>query len=267
MSTWSLITVTYNSAETLRRFWTTPRPRSVEWIVVDNGSDDDSADVARDLGAQVIEIGENIGFSAANNRGLQVAQGQYVAFLNPDVRGDWDDLDTLASTIDEIGGLVGPQLVNDDGSLQPNGRGAPLLAHKILNRLRPGQRDNGYQITANEDERRFAFWLMGAAVAGAIDSVRAIGGWNERFFLYYEDKDLSIRAWDAGLPTVLDGRVRWSHGWARETKSFRLTPWLREIDSLLRFYSLYPEFLFGGGAAVRKHREASRLSGSAVSVG
>lgn len=263
---WSLITVTYNSAATLRRFWFDDRPDDVEWIVVDNGSADNSVELARSLGAHVIDLGENIGFSAANNRGLEIARGAYVAFLNPDVRGRWDDLDHLTGTIDEYEGLVSPQLMNGDASLQPNGRGAPLLAHKVLNRLRPRNRDNGYQITAGPAERRYAFWLMGAAIMGSRDVIRALGGWNERYFLYYEDKDICIRAWQAGHPVLVDGGAQWLHGWARDTKSFRLTPWLREIDSLLRFYSQYPEFLFGGRPVARRHADADKLSGLAARV-
>ncbi|WP_033106246.1 glycosyltransferase, partial [Microbacterium profundi] len=263
---WSLITVTYNSATTLRRFWSGDRPREVEWIVVDNGSTDDSVQVARALGAQVIELSENLGFSAANNRGLKVARGSYIAFLNPDVRGKWSDLDELAKTIDAHGGLVSPQLMNADGSLQPNGRGAPLLMHKALHRLLPQRQDNGYLITAGLSEERYVFWLMGAAIMGSADVIRQLRGWNERYFLYYEDKDICIRAWDAGLTVVLDGRVNWLHGWARDTKSFRLKPWLREIDSLIRFYSLYSEFLFGGQSVARKHPQPNRLSASVASV-
>ncbi|MGY1553110.1 glycosyltransferase [Microbacterium sp. A588] len=260
-SNWSLVTVTYNSAATLRRFWANGVPSGVEWIVVDNASSDDSAATASELGAQVIRLEENLGFSAANNRGLTIAQGHYVAFVNPDVTPDWTSLPRLQETIDETGGLVAPQLLNADGSLQPNGRGAPLLPHKIVNRLSRGPRSNGYQVLAADGERRTVFWLIGAVVVGSAAAIRSLDGWNERFFLYYEDKDLSIRAWQRGLSVTLDGGVRWTHGWARETSTFRLTPWVREFQSMAKFYTLYPELLFGGPAVRRKHPRASTASG------
>lgn len=262
-ASWSFITVTYNSATTLRRFWTGGIPEEAEWIVVDNGSQDDSVATAKALGATVIELGENIGFSAANNRGLDVATGAYIAFTNPDIAVDWTSLEKLRETIDHSGGLVAPQLLNADGTLQPNGRGAPLLAHKVLNRLTSGPRKNGYQVYAQEGEKRNAFWVIGAAVLGTAEAIRSIDGWNERFFLYYEDKDICIRAWRKGLPVTLDGTVRWTHGWARETTGFKLKPWLREFDSMARFYSLYPELLFGTGAR-KRHASASERSGNAV---
>lgn len=262
---WSLITVTYNSAAPLRTYWTAQRPAHVEWIVVDNGSTDDSVGVATALGARVITADENLGFSAANNKGLEAATGDFIAFVNPDVRVEYEDLESLALAIDELGGLVSPQLLNTDGTLQPNGRGAPLLLHKILNRASERPQDNGYRLYADPAERRHVFWLIGAMVAGSADTVRSLGGWNDRFFLYYEDKDLSIRAWRAGHPVTLLGAHRWTHGWARETTRFRLMPWVREFDSMFRFYSLYPEFLFGGKLVARRHPRASERSGRLVS--
>ncbi|WP_040568128.1 glycosyltransferase [Microbacterium algeriense] len=259
--TWSFITVTYNSARTLRRFWERERPADVEWIVVDNGSTDESVTTAESLGARVIRIGGNIGFSAANNRGLEVAEGRYIGFANPDVAVDWATLSDLQKTIDETRGLVSPQLLNSDGSLQPNGRGAPLLAHKVLNRLSRQPRKNGYQVLAAAGERRDVFWLIGAVILGSADTLRSLGGWNERFFLYYEDKDICIRAWRNELSVTLDGRARWTHGWARETTTFKIMPWVREFRSMATFYSLYPELLFGGRAVSRKHPRAAMASG------
>lgn len=230
--------------------------------MVDNGSSDDSVHAARELGASVIELGRNLGFSAANNEGLRMASGTYIAFVNPDVRGTWDDLGLLGRAIDHHGGLVSPQLVNEDGSLQPNGRGAPLLAHKVLHRLVPSRRENGYQVIANHLESKYVFWLMGAVVLGEARVLRELGGWDERFFLYYEDKDLSIRAWAAGIPVVVDGRVQWIHEWARDTRTLRVRPWLLELRSLIRFYTLYPEFLFSNSLARGLHPRPSLLSGS-----
>lgn len=265
---WSLITVTFNSAQELERYWSAEIPDAVQWIVVDNGSTDDSVDVAERLGATVVTVGRNIGFSAANNRGLTLATGRHIAFVNPDVRVDFSDLPALAGTIDRRGGLVSPQLINDDGRDQPNGRGAPLLLSKVLNRLaaRPSRR-NSYLVFAAPYEEVFVFWAMGAVVAGASSTFAALGGWDERFFIYYEDKDIAIRSWRSGRTVVLAGQYRWTHGWARETAHFRLAPWAHEIASLVRFYAHYPEFIFGGAAVRRRNPEASMRSGEVLTGG
>ena len=259
---WTLITVTYNSASTLRALFAAC-PADVEWIVVDNGSTDDSAAVATELGAaRVIELTDNRGFGAANNVGFAAARGQYVAFINPDVTVDYADLPALAARIDDGGGLVSPQLINPDGTLQPNGRGMPLLTNKVLNRLRdPNKGTDTYLIYSPEAVEKYVFWLMGASIAGTREELLKLGPWDERFFLYYEDSDIGIRAWKAGLTVRLHGDAQWVHGWARETKTFRLRPWLREIASMTRFYTRYPELLVGGAWAVRRHPVASSQLG------
>ena len=265
---WSLITVAYNGASVLQRCWSDPRPADVEWIVVDNNSSDGSVAAARALGATVIESPSNLGFSAANNIGLAAAKGAYVVFVNPDVTVNYNDLPGLAARIDDVGGLVSPQLINEDRTLQPNGRGMPLLLHKVLNRTSSRDRLRGsYLLFADAEDEKYVFWLIGAVVAARIDTFEAMGGWNEKFFLYYEDKDIAIRAWRAGYPVVLLGGFRWVHGWARETTKFKLKPWIREISSLTRFYSLYPEFLMGGKLARRRNPEASARAGTLFSRG
>lgn len=264
---WTFITVAYNNATELRTYWSNPIPASVEWIVVDNGSTDESVAVARSLGAVVVEAGRNLGFSAANNEGLRRANGDYIAFVNPDVTVNFSDLTGMAERIDRRGGLVSPQLVNDDGTNQPNGRGAPLLFHKVFNRLSGGELlHDKYLLFADGEHERYVFWLIGAVVAGAAKTFSELGGWNERFFLYYEDKDISIRAWRTGLPVTLAGQFRWTHGWARETTHFRLRPWMREIASLLKFYGTYPEFVFGGRWARLRNDQASRNTGTVLAI-
>ena len=263
---WTLITVTWNSAETLRKFWGTRPPENVQWIVVDNASEDASAATAESLGASlVISLDKNIGFGSANNRALAVATGDYIAFVNPDVSVEYDDLGGLAALIDVRGGLVAPQLVNPDGSLQANGRGMPTLSNKIRNRTRSSSgAEDSYNIYASAGEARYVVWVMGAVVAGSAQTVRALKGWNEKFFLYYEDSEIGVRAWRDGYTVILDGAFRWVHGWARETKTFRLRPWAHEIASMTRFYSLFPEFLWRRGQISARHSRAHQQFGQTL---
>ncbi|MGO4234685.1 glycosyltransferase family 2 protein [Pseudarthrobacter sp. YAF2] len=240
---WSIITVSYNSAEVLEQHWQTDIPAGVEWIVVDNCSTDSSVATAKDLGARVIELEKNAGFSAANNIGLRESLGEYVAFVNPDVVVGWESLQDLELLINESGGLVSPQLLNPDGSKQPNGRGAPSLSSKIRNRLNSNT-GSTYQVLANEGETKYVAWLIGAVIAGSAASFVALRGWDESYFLYYEDKDISLRAWRHGIPVLLCGDVTWKHSWARATKHFSFGPWKREIASGLRFYSREPRLLY-----------------------
>lgn len=241
--TWSLITVTYNSEKELLRFWsTTPLPKNVEWVVVDNNSSDSSAALAGRLGAKVIPLPQNRGFGAANNIGFARSTGQYIAFVNPDVAVEYSTLDKLASAATQTGGLVTPQLMYPDGTSQPNGRGYPFLADKILNRLR-AKRATEYLQFASPEQHLAVVWAIGAVVAAERGIFKNLGPWDERFFLYYEDSDLGLRAAAKSIPTIVCGDITWVHGWARETTTLSISAWKRELPSLIKFYSRYPRLL------------------------
>ncbi len=262
---WSVVTVTYNSAQTLRRCWQGEKP--YEWIVVDNNSADDSVAVAEELGARVVSLPENVGFSRANNVGVRQATSEHVLFANPDLEIRPDGFDALKRHLDAHGGLVAPQLVGTDGVAQPNGRGFPYATAKLGNRkVWPLSRmHESYRVVAEPGEAVYVAWVMGAAVAARTADFLAFGGWNERFFLYYEDHELGLRAWRHGFPVVLLGDVRWTHHWARATNSFQ---WSRahnlELQSARTFFGMFPEFLIGLPLAARRHRQAARLIGSPV---
>ncbi|MGX1613807.1 glycosyltransferase family 2 protein [Micromonospora chalcea] len=262
---WSVVTVTYNSADTLRRCWRGEKP--YEWIVVDNASSDDSVAVARELGARVVPLPENVGFSRANNVALHEAGGRYLLFANPDLEVRPDGLDVLARHLDAHGGLVAPQLLTTGGTPQPNGRGFPYATAKLGNRkLWPLSRLHAsYRMVAEPGEVRYVAWLMGAAVAGRTADLVEMGGWNERFFLYYEDHELGLRAWQHGFPVALLGDVRWTHHWARATNSVRWSPaHTLELRSARIFFGMFPEFLVGLPPAARRHQRAAGLIGSRV---
>ncbi|MET8045885.1 glycosyltransferase [Micromonospora sp. NPDC005215] len=261
---WSVVTVTYNSADTLRRCWGGAKP--YEWIVVDNNSADDSAAVAEELGARVIRLPENVGFAKANNVGVRQA-GEYVLFANPDLEVQPAGLAAMQRHLDVHGGLVAPQLLATDGTPQPNGRGFPYATAKLGNRkIWPLSRMHAnYRVVANPGEAVYVAWAMGAAVAARTADFVAMGGWNERFFLYYEDHELGLRAWRHDMPVVLLGDVRWTHHWARATNSFQ---WSRahtlELQSARTFFGLFPEFVVGLPTAARRNPQAARLIGSSV---
>ena len=242
---WSLITVTYNSERDLRSYWGKRMPQDdIDWIVVDNASSDDSVRVARDLGASVISLSRNVGFSGANNIGARSTQTPYLAFVNPDVTFDPDSLPRIADIIDRAGALVAPQLCYPDLRLQPNGRGLPSLRNKIINRIRPlGDERATYNFIPSIPSVYRIVWAMGAALCTSREIFDRIGGWNSAYFVYFEDAEISLRAGEHGVPTLLDASSMWVHSWARETLGFRLRPKLLELQSAIRFYAQYPGLL------------------------
>lgn len=251
---WSVITVTHNSSAAISRCWGTQRPPDLEWIVVDNASTDDSVAAARAAGADtVIALPENRGFSAGNNVGVAAARGECILFANPDLTADFAGLQQLERRLDAGAGLASPQLLNPDGTPQPNGRGFPTLANKVRNRTTTSEHAR-YRILAAPGEVVPVCFVMGAAVAVSRAFLDTLGGWDEGFFVYYEDSDLGLRSWLAGRPVEVVGNVRWQHEWARETLRPSLRPWLFEVRSMARFYRKYPSLLASQGAAEREFR-------------
>ena len=247
---WALITVTFNSAVALEEYWTPVarhRPSTVEWVVVDNNSSDRSREVAARLGARVIRLGKNVGFSRANNIGFGSTDAPYVAFVNPDVTPCFESLSKLSAAIDASPDtLVAPQLVNSDGTLQPNGRGKPYLWLKVLHRLAPRRVETAYRRYAKPGEAVEVDWLTGAVIAGSRERLYLLGAagpWDEKFFVYYEDTDLGLRNLANGGRNALVGDANWIHGWDRATTTASLPAWRNEIASLIKFYYKYPRYL------------------------
>ncbi|WP_315915528.1 glycosyltransferase [Arthrobacter sp. lap29] len=242
---WTLITVTYNSEKMLNTFWENHTHNDLyHWVVVDNASKDKSADIAEKMGAKVIRLSENVGFGAANNIGFTYATTAYVSFVNPDISVKPEDLVLLKNHIDaNPNDLVSPQLINEDGSLQPNGRGYPSLVNKIRNRRLSPKLNGTYLKFALPGETKSVEWLMGAVVAGSRERLDLLGPWDERFFVYYEDSDLGLRNTKINGRSIVLGDAQWVHGWARETKNLSWRAWKLEIPSLIKFYSRYPRLL------------------------
>lgn len=264
----SLITVTYNSRSALQEFWSGYDRSWGEWIVVDNASTDGSAELARTLGATVVVLPVNRGFAVANNVGAAQARSEALIFCNPDVAGTREGVHRLAARALESGCLVAPQLVNGDGSLQENGRGAPFPHRKLLHMVRRhGAQDDAYARPNHGDGVMEVVWAMGAALAVSRQVFDRIGGWNESYFIYYEDAEICLRALREGVPTVVDGGVRWRHGWARETaKGFSRSAWTHEARSGLRFYTTHPHVVLPVGRRGRQLLTVDRGSRDAASI-
>jgi len=241
----TLITVTYNSAEQISEFWKAPPSTNIEWIVVDNASQDDSAAVAKSLGAKVLRLETNVGFGAACNIGLRNASHPIIGFINPDVTVIYEDLPLLARTVTASGALVAPQLLNSNGTPQPNGRGCPSLPNKIANRLAPARAsERGFRLIAAPNETIEATWITGAAIFGERKKLLELGGFDETFFVYYEDIDLCLRARSHGTSSLVVGESRWVHGWARAASGFNVSGWRLEFSSAFKFYRKYPRLAF-----------------------
>lgn len=178
-------------------------------IVVDNASPDDSVARLRSEapGVDVVETGANRGYAAAVNGGLAAGSGEVVVVLNNDVLLEPDFLERLVAPLeaDPALGSVTPLLLRpDERTIDNAGLAAdPTLAGFPRLQGRPAA-----------DARLAAPRLLGpsgAAAAYRRAALEAIGGYDERIFLYQEDLDAALRLRDAGWPTTLAVQARGVH--------------------------------------------------------
>ena len=209
----SVVIVSWNTAaiteRCVRALQTDLGDTSAEIIVVDNGSTDGSAEVLRtsfpDL--KLILNASNEGFTRATNAGIAVAKGRYILQLNSDAFVKPGCIARLIAELDERSraAAVAPRLVYGDGRWQRWTAGnAPSLRtaanhYLFLERLSPGRRAfAGLYLGADVRDARRVDWVSSACMLMRADALRAVGGLDERLFLYMDDVDLCQRLRDAG---------------------------------------------------------------------
>ena len=204
-----VVVVAYNSRDALRECVEPLCDRDgVAVTVVDNASPDDSLAAVAGLPVDAIRLASNGGFGHGCNVGWRRGHGDYVLFLNPDARIAADSLQRLAAVLEEDSdvGIVGPRIVDEDGSLEYSIRRFPRLSstyaqalflHRVWWRARWADevvRDAQHYNAPSRTE-----WLSGACLLVRRSLLEVLDGFDERFFMYCEDKDLCRRAWTAGF--------------------------------------------------------------------
>ena len=191
----SIIIVNYNGGDGLRQCLASLLPdlsAEAEVIVVDNASTDGSADDAEHAfpAVRLVRNTANLGFGAGNNVGARYASGEYLVFLNPDTTVEPGWLAALIGALDADprAGLATPKilLLRDPGRINTCGNemhcsGLTLCRGLGLDR---GELGLAAEVSA----------VSGAAFAIRRELFESLGGFDEAFFLYMEDTDLSWRA-------------------------------------------------------------------------
>jgi GT2 family glycosyltransferase len=191
---------------------------ALELVVVDNASGDGTPALVERAapGARLIVNEINRGFAAAVNQAGRAAAGRHLLLLNPDARPEPDCIRRLLAELEATPGaaLVAPQLVYEDGAVQPSAWPAPgLLAlgydALLLHNLWPRSRLR--QVSAPGSGAVDVDCLSGACLLVRRQVFEALGGLDERFFIYYEDTDLGLRARRAGYRLRLVSAARAVH--------------------------------------------------------
>jgi len=206
------ILVNYNAggelARALRSIADEMVGRSWEALVVDNASSDGSGASVADFApmVQLVQNTANVGFSRGVNQGVAASTAPLVLIMNPDCRLVAGAVATLRSVLDARPdcAIVGPRILNPDGSVQGSARGDPDMLTglfgrtALLGRLVPFLPVAKRNVVAEEairsgEQSVVVDWLSGACMLARRTALEQVGGFDERFFLYWEDADLCRR--------------------------------------------------------------------------
>ncbi|MFC5503418.1 glycosyltransferase family 2 protein [Lysinimonas soli] len=234
LSSTAIVTVSYNSSAHLRPFLESIRASESEQVLVvvaDNASDDlDRVEaLAREFDARLVRLGENHGYGGAINRAASTLAPEITSILvvNPDVSFLPGSITTLMQTLaaNPAAGAVGPRVLNSDGTVYPSARRLPSLrtgvGHALLGRVWPSNPwTRRYLSDAFESSTITpAGWLSGSCVLVRRSAFDAIGGFDENFFMYFEDVDLGYRLGKANWLSLYDPAATVVHTGAHSTSS------------------------------------------------
>ncbi len=209
-------------------------------VVVDNECDDGSGELAEQAGATVVRR-PRAGYGEAINTGARLLDGDHIIVLNPDIRFFDDDvIERLMPHFDDPKvGLVAPALELLDGRLQDSARRVPTPLNLMIRRR--ANKEAGVVRQAGDVD-----WVVGAFFIIRRDVWDAIGGFDESFFLYFDDVDLCERIRQAGWTVRFDPTVVIQHAWqGASRRSILASPTRHHIRSAVRFFARNPRYVLG----------------------
>lgn len=213
-----VVTVTYSPGWHLDRFLASlalATDRAVQVVLADNGSTDGAPQeaVQRYSNVELLVTGANLGYGGAVNRAVSRLTddecGEFLIVANPDVQWGPGSIDALldAAARWPQAATLGPLIREPDGSVYPSARHLPSLIrggmHAVVGPVWPNNPwTRAYRQERLEPSERPVGWLSGACLLVRRAAFDAIGGFDERYFLYMEDVDLGDRLAKAGWLNV-----------------------------------------------------------------
>jgi len=211
----AVVIINYNTCQELQACLESIKPEEAAHVfVVDNNSTDGSVEMVKSAypRATLLSNQTNLGYGAAANQAIANCSDRYVLLLNSDTRLQPGALNFLSRYLDEHpeAAIVGPRLVDSDGTLQASCYPFPgpldtflenstcaIFIGRLIRTYVPGIRWLYWRTWAH-DSARIVPWVKGAALAIRREAFDAIGGFDESFFMYFEDADLCYRLKKSG---------------------------------------------------------------------
>ena len=259
---WSAIITTYNSEQVIEKALNSllalpSGEQPFDVLVVDNASSDNTVSIIKssDLPVKITVNKRNMGLSKANNIGADLAKGESLFFMNPDVEILPGAVSTLHKHQEEHpeAAIIGPAMTDENGVRQSTARTWPGPLVVASRRTPLGKTKFGNNITSRHMNSFNSLnlpvkphWLIGAAMWLTPGGREHVGLMSNDYFLYFEDVEWCWRVWQRGMEVwfVPDAKIR--HVCHRESSSGGTT--LKyHLRSMIRFMATHPAVLFGSG--------------------
>lgn len=215
--------VTYNSsldsARAVKSIAENTKRYSLSLYVIDNASSDDTVqNISHIPDVKILKQNKNIGFGAAHNKILEQQMGKYHFVINPDIIISDDVLSDMADFMEQNPNVVMcmPKILNEDGSEQKLPKEKPTFKALFFGRLSKKIRNEYIWAHKSITEVTDVDFCTGCFFCIRSEVFKKLGGFDERFFMYLEDADLTQRAKKHGR-VVMNPQISVTHSWKRES--------------------------------------------------
>ena len=248
--TWNTAQITLKCIKTINKFLDNP-----EIIIVDNGSTDNTiAEIENfkhslkneNCKLKIISNGANLGFSKANNIGLKHATNELILFMNSDIElidNSMNDLINYFQNNNNIG-IIGPKFLNPD--LTPQASVFPQQsAINAFKEFWLNQKDS-YSKYLPKTEKPIKVWaISGGCILTRKSFFKSIGGWNEKYFFYFEDMDLCRKINQVGQDVIFfpQCQIIHRHGASGAKLADSNNQWRRLIPGSKKYHGLFNHYL------------------------
>ena len=245
----AIITVSYNSSAQLADFLASA-VKSVaspsQITVVDNNSADIEVTekLSKKLGVNLLKLDKNVGYGSAVNKAVPVLPAEFTTLLvcNPDSELNPGAVVSLRNSVqDSTVGVAGPRIYNEDGSVYPSARSIPSIRNGVGHALfaniwlsNPWTKN--YLSEAHlQDKTVSTGWVSGACLAIRRDLFTEVGGFDDGYFMYFEDVDLGYRLGKLGYTNLYVPEVSITHIGGESTKTIKKTMLRIHHESAMHF--------------------------------
>lgn len=239
----SVLTVTHNNEENIDKYLRSllrHLPKDSKIIIVDSGSSDKTTQkINKFKNILLIESKENLGFGKGSNLAAKKADGEYLLFLNPDTQVLDDSINKLVDYLEnhpEVG-VVAPKLVESSGKIQPSVRKLPTILGAIKEYYFGIKNSYDFYIPQGINPVEVES-VVGAAMIVRREIYQQVKGFNERYFLYFEDLDFCRKTHQLGLRIVYLPEAHIKHQIGESVKSVKQSKLSFGVRTLAHFFPI-----------------------------